>query len=87
MALKKTISLKNNFEEMSIFNEAYIKILYIVGDKTEITAFYGVFKNAGDKCLEKVKFQFTPDLDGCNFIKQAYLHLKTTPEFKDAINC
>jgi len=27
------------------------------------------------------------DLDGPNPIKQAYLHLKTLPEFADAIDC
>lgn len=30
-------------------------------------------------------FEFTPDLESAdNFIKQAYLHLKTLPEFSDA---
>jgi len=32
-------------------------------------------------------FEFPVDLDGPNPIKQAYEHLKTLPEFKDAIDC
>lgn len=32
-------------------------------------------------------FDFSVDLEGPNPIKQAYLHLKTLPEFADAIDC
>jgi hypothetical protein len=87
MALKKTISLKNNFDEMSVFSDAYIKVVTIAGDKNEMHAFYGVFKDASSRCIEKVKFQFIPSLDGKNFIAQAYAHLKTLPEFAGAIDC
>jgi hypothetical protein len=30
---------------------------------------------------------FIPDMEGGNFIKQAYLYLKTLPEFADAVDC
>lgn len=32
-------------------------------------------------------YDFTPDMDGPNFIKQAYLHLKKLPEFANAEDC
>lgn len=87
MALKQTISLKNNFDELSVFPDAYIKVVTIAGDKNDMHGFYGVFKDAGSKCIEKVKFQFKPSLDGENFIKQSYLYLKTLPEFAGAVDC
>jgi hypothetical protein len=33
------------------------------------------------------QFVFAPNLDGPNFIKQAYEHLKTLPEFDGAVDC
>jgi hypothetical protein len=32
-------------------------------------------------------YKFAPNLDGANFIKQAYEHLKTLPEFSGATDC
>jgi hypothetical protein len=32
-------------------------------------------------------FEFTPALDGDNFIAQAYVYLKTLPEFAAAVDC
>jgi len=37
--------------------------------------------------LSSSSFAYLYDLDGPNPIKQAYLHLKTLPEFADAIDC
>jgi hypothetical protein len=32
-------------------------------------------------------YEFPPDMSGPNFIKQAYEHLKTLPEFEGAVDC
>ena len=40
-----------------------------------------------DTILQTESYTFAPKLDGENFIKQAYEHLKTLEEFKDAIDC
>ena len=37
--------------------------------------------------LETGFYSFTPNLDGQNFIAQAYNHLKTLPEFSGATDC
>jgi predicted transcriptional regulator of viral defense system len=33
------------------------------------------------------EYTFQPDMFGANFFKQAYLHLKTLPEFAGAVDC
>ncbi len=87
MALKKTIQLKNNFEEFSIFENSYIKITNISGDKNKISCSLSFLKDKNKEFISSSSYQFTPSLDGDNFIKQAYLHLKTLPEFADAVDC
>ena len=37
--------------------------------------------------LAERSYSFSANLDGPNFIKQAYLYLKTLPEFSDATDC
>jgi hypothetical protein len=37
--------------------------------------------------IERKVYEFTPNLEGANFIAQAYDHLKTLPEFSGAIDC
>jgi hypothetical protein len=37
--------------------------------------------------VKKESYQFTPNMNSDNFIKQAYLHLKSLPEFADAVDC
>ena len=84
MALLKTVSLTNNFEQQSVFNDCYIKVENIVGNKTAIS-FSVVYKKEADaSAFHRHQFSFTPNLDGSNFIKQAYEHLKTLPEFAGA---
>jgi isoleucyl-tRNA synthetase len=63
---------------------AYIKVDTVTGDKENVTA--TVFTKIGE--IVKTKFyRFVPDMNGSNFIKQSYEHLKTLPEFSDASDC
>jgi hypothetical protein len=65
---------------------AYIKVIAVTGDKTEIVAsvnFSDLNQNLHKKYVIPVSV-----LDGAkNFIAQAYEHLKTLPEFSGAIDC
>lgn len=87
MALTKTISLQNNFCRESTFENAYIKIVSISGSKKSLTAEIAIFESKDGMFLKSQNFSFVPELDGSNFIRQAYLHLKSLPEFADAVDC
>lgn len=65
-------------------DNVYVKIEDISGNKNQLITFVS-FNNktiTGSK-----RYAFVPDMNGDNFIKQAYLHLKTLPEFSDATDC
>jgi len=63
---------------------AYIKVATIEGSKDLLTL--SVTLSDGPIVLHR-QHSFAPDLKGENFIKQAYLYLKTLPEFADAVDC
>lgn len=65
-------------------SNAYIKVGSVSGDKNNVTA--TVLTKIGSNIKTKF-YQFKPNLDGSNFIKQSYEHLKTLPEFVDAVDC
>ena len=87
MALSKTITLTNNFGESSEFNDAYVRVDRVEATKHLATAFVGYYKSGGEDFLVSLSVSFEPDLDGPNFIKQAYEHLKGLPEFEGAEDC
>jgi hypothetical protein len=87
MALKKQITLKSNFGDDVVFNDAYIKINTLNGNKNKIDFELYIFKQANELLIERKSFSFIPNLDGANFIKQGYEHLKTLPEFAGATDC
>ena len=71
--------------ENQYFKEAYVKVAVVSGDKATATASV-IFTLNGEEAMQR-SYDFAIDLDGPNFIKQAYEHLKTLPEFEDAIDC
>jgi hypothetical protein len=87
MALQKTITLIDNFGEVVTFESAYVKVLRVVGSKFEVEIIYGIARNDTGDVLQINSVRFIPDMDGENFIRQAYLHLKTLPEFANAVDC
>lgn len=89
MAIQKTVSLKDQFGKDREFADAYIRIDTIDGDKSKLTLRVGVYEDASESknLLQNKSFNFSPDLAGDNFIAQGYAHLKTLPEFADAIDC
>jgi|APSaa5957512535_1039671.scaffolds.fasta_scaffold650116_1 hypothetical protein len=85
MAITKTINLTDNFGEERIFNNSYIKVTHFEGDKDLVTFRAVFYTDASTKYSIKSKgYKYIPSLGGDNFIKQAYTHLKTLPEFAGA---
>jgi len=90
MALTKTLTLTNNFGTESILENVYVKITNLQGNKDLMEADVNLFptiNNEKGQSIQTRMVSFTPDLDGPNFIQQAYEHLKTLPEFADATDC
>ena len=87
MALKKTFTLMSNFDTEITFPDCYIRVTFLESTKLTSKVTYGIFKSAEEKLLRKSEFIFTHNLDGKNFIAQAYDHMKTLPEFAGATDC
>lgn len=63
---------------------AYIKVERVDSSKSAAIA-YATY--SGDAIKGNKTFDFVPNMNGGNFIKQAYEHLKTLPEFAGATDC
>lgn len=99
MALTKSLSIQGKgyvaFENVYFENgEAnittpplYIKVESVKGSKYKVEAIVSFADYSRNKSLFEKSFVFVPSMDGNNFIKQAYLYLKTLPEFCDATDC
>ena len=86
MALKKDLTVeKENFFGSLVAKDAYWKITSINGNKYGLIVSVDAFVN--DVFSERKTSSFVPVLDGQNFIRQAYEHLKTLPEFAGATDC
>lgn len=96
MAIKKTITAPAVITKATIFgafgeeqtsvtiSDVYIKVERVSGSKDRATADVS-FK--ADGFVGGKSYQFVPDMLGDNFIKQAYKHLKSLPEFSGAEDC
>ena len=65
---------------------AYIKVVSVDGDKTRINAIVS-FEGDTQKFTKQYQMPVSVDTGSANFIAQAYEHLKTLPEFTDAVDC
>lgn len=96
MALTKTLELSADKvlriadgdvlvgKEQLTLPDCYIKVESVAGDKNLVSA--KVLISAQNIALVRA-YEFAPDMEEGNFIKQAYVHLKTLPEFEGAVNC
>lgn len=90
MALSKNVTFTPpGFDTPAQINNAYIRVDTVSGSKSRVTAYVVIGKKESDNCVnaQSLIYSFVPNLDGGNFIKQAYEHLKTLPEFTGAIDC
>jgi hypothetical protein len=84
MALKLTKTTETGFES----KDAYHKIDWlIIKNKTQINFVVKSYKDIKYIPFAENSYICDYDLNGENPIKQAYLHLKTLPEFADAVDC
>ena len=87
MALKKQISLVDNFDILVDVGVSYIRVERVDASKVKATAVVSYNNNGADKTFTTKLYDFQPDLTGKNFIAQGYDHLKTLPEFSGAVDC
>ena len=86
MALNKIFEITVYGEKLTLRN-AYIKIDHVNGNKAQVQAKYVVYSDKNGDIVEENYVGFVPDMQGSNFIKQAYEHLKTLPNFAEATDC
>tara|TARA_R110000803_G_scaffold193857_2_gene256861 strand:+ start:169 stop:432 length:264 start_codon:yes stop_codon:yes gene_type:complete len=84
MALQKTVTLTSNFGEEQTFTNAYIKVARVSGTKTSVSAVVEIRKEVDGTLLHSESHVFDPSMNADNFIKQAYNHIKTLPDYSDA---
>jgi len=84
MALKLTVNTESGFTAQDAYHR--INSVFLMDKETmsfNLTSYktpdLPAFKTAGYECAY--------NLNGANPIAQAYYHLKTLPEFADAIDC
>lgn len=87
MALSKSLTLKSNFQTDVVFENCYIKLTNLTGNKYGVVSTFFIYTKQEGEFLKEINDNFTPDLSETNFISQAYAHLKTLPEYADAVDC
>jgi len=70
--------------QLDVQKEAYIKVQTVSGTKETVVANVETRTEYGSTYAT---YEFAPLMEGGNFIKQAYEHLKTLPEFAGANDC
>lgn len=84
MALQITKTTESGIE----VKDAYLRVDQLsLSGKENITFKVNSYKNKELPSFEENFYGCAYDLNGDNPIKQAYLHLKTLPEFTDAVDC
>ena len=68
------------------FNNSYIKITQFVGDKIASKIHVTAYVEKDGIVIRQSTYEFQPSLD-LPLFNQAYLHLKTLPEFATATDC
>jgi hypothetical protein len=82
MALQKTLTIKG----VTIPN-AYIRVGKFSGTKERYTFQVGISAAADQEAFATQDHSCEVDLSGGNIVQQAYLYLKSTSEFVDAVDC
>lgn len=68
--------------------DAYVKVEKVITTSTHADAFVKSRKDdAEGHVVREWSMSFVPDMDGPNCIRQAYLNLKSRPEFAGATDC
>jgi hypothetical protein len=78
-------TIASTSRQTKIFSNCYIKVCKVDGDKNKVQAL--VISTLSEQSNINKTYEFSPDMNGKNFIAQAYEHLKTLPEFAGAVDC
>jgi hypothetical protein len=77
-------SIENGTQRVSF--SAYVKVININGNKNQIVANV-YFKGETQEFNKQYVVPVSVEVGAPNFIAQVYEHLKTLPEFSDAVDC
>lgn len=84
MALLKNIE-KSAYGSRIVIDSAYIIVNQLDWNSQSTKLLVFIFDSKDkENIIETKNYEFSPALDGENFVKQAYKYLKTLDEFKDA---
>lgn len=83
MALNKNIELGNGIK----VEGAYLRVENISITKEDISFSLCKYVKNNTQYFDKAVYVSLYDINGENPFKQAYLYLKTLPEYADAIDC
>ena len=86
MALEQSISFKTQYGDITV-DGVYIKVCQVTASKTDGSAHVRFYKGKDGNLLKEYNIDFPVNLDGRNFIEQAYVHMKTLPDFAQAVSC
>lgn len=84
MALSKTINTPHGITVTDAYHR--VEGLELLS-KSTASVHLRVYANTAMAAISDMAFIVPYDLDGPNPIRQAYLHLKTLPEFANAVDC
>jgi hypothetical protein len=87
MALQATLVRTDNFGQQVTLANLYMKVASAFVTKQEIQAAVIALTAENSSSIFTENYVFSLDIEGPNPIKQAYEHLKTLPEFADAVDC
>jgi hypothetical protein len=87
MALSISQTVTTNLGTQVTLPAIYIRVENISGSKDHLQVNINYFTEQNGVVFKSNEVYFKPDLAGDNFIAQAYQFLKTTEEFKDAVDC
>lgn len=85
MALKKNFITSTNIE----ISDAYLRVDHLlIQEKTHLSYRVRVYQGFDAKFpVEEIPLSCAYDIDAKNPIAQAYKHVKSLPEFADAVDC
>jgi ubiquinone biosynthesis protein COQ9 len=72
-------------QSTATYESCYTKVAFVSGTKELIK--FSVETRLTDELTKTSTYSFTPSMGSDNFIRQAYMHLKTLPEFEGAVDC
>lgn len=87
MAMSKDFTFKSKYGVDVVVSNCYIKVDSVNVTKSSATAIINFINSEKSCVIEELLCQFAYDITGENPIRQAYLHLKTLPEFLNATDC